>query len=271
VAKVFFSPLLLATNCAKRESRARTRLSATSLHRLLNTSGGGAAAAPLGQIIHGVNKVSNNDDIHLTIEAGEIRRAVKSRLGGRYREGHTCITTDCPSCSAAAAKRRIAGSNGSSSMQPLGDLGELQINLKTGYTFCTSCFHQAPWPRLYLYLTAVGRCDTKSSAEKINRKDSESSRVKHTHIWMPLIPLCFCFCYCSFTFLLDGQPDIDKFLTPYTSTSKAEADEMRLVWDSAQPVRTLPEETLLPFLRNLHLQVSKFDAVSVFCCLNNLI
>lgn len=189
VAKVFFNPLLLATNCAKRESRARTRLSATSLHRLLNSATG--QNSPLSQIVHSVNKVFNNDDIHLTIETGEIRRAVKSRLGGRYREGHTCITTYCPSCAAAAAKRRPAvatGSNGSN--MPFGDLGELQINLKTGYTFCTSCFHQAPWPRFYSYLTAIERCDTKSS-EKMNRKDSESSRVKHVLIWMPLIPLCF--------------------------------------------------------------------------------
>ena len=136
------------------------------------------AAAPLvGQIVHRFNKVSadnNNDDIHLTIDTGEIRRTVKSRLGGRYREGHTCITTDCPSC----AKRRAsdAADGGIGSSKPVvGDLGELQINLKTGYSFCCNCFLQGPWPRLHSYLTAVQRRDTKSlsaaAENKINRKD----------------------------------------------------------------------------------------------------
>lgn len=57
---------------------------------------------------------------------------------------------------------------------------------------------------------------------------------------------------------LSGPPGITQHLSQYTPTaSTAEANEMRQLWNSAQPIHSLSEETLVPFLDKLRLGVGR--------------
>lgn len=87
--------------------------------------------------------VLTNDE-NCSISSVEIRRTVKSQFGG-YEDGHTCISVECPSC-----KERLSNSADSANK-----IGKLQINLRTGYTFCTSCLLQGPWSSLQSYFKVL--------------------------------------------------------------------------------------------------------------------
>uniref|UniRef100_A0A0P6GQX8 DNA 5'-3' helicase n=1 Tax=Daphnia magna TaxID=35525 RepID=A0A0P6GQX8_9CRUS len=106
------------------------------------------------------------------------------------------------------------------------DLGKLHINLRTGYSFCTRCFLSGPWSSLASYMKALGASKLKSEKTKI----------------------C--------------PPGITQHLSQYTPTaSTAEANEMRQLWNSAQPIHSLSEETLVPFLDKLRLGDLSMDTL----------
>ncbi|XP_057372006.1 twinkle mtDNA helicase-like [Daphnia carinata] len=96
------------------------------------------------------------------------------------------------------------------------DLGKLHINLRTGYSFCTRCFLSGPWSSLASYMKALG----------VSKLKSEKTKT------------C--------------PPSITQHLSQYTPTT-AETNEMRRLWNSAQPIHSLSEETLVPFLDKLRL------------------
>ncbi|XP_046460713.1 twinkle mtDNA helicase-like [Daphnia pulex] len=98
------------------------------------------------------------------------------------------------------------------------DLGKLYINLRTGYAFCTRCFLSGPWSSLSKYIQALDVFQLKSEKAK------------------------------------SSPPSIAQHLSQYTgTTSTTEANEMKGLWNLAQPIHSLSEETLGPFLDKLSL------------------
>ncbi|KAI9561434.1 hypothetical protein GHT06_012391 [Daphnia sinensis] len=105
-------------------------------------------------------------------------------------------------------------------------LGKLHINLRTGYSFCTRCFLSGPWSSLASYMKALG----------VSKLKSEKTKT--------------------------SPPGITQHLSQYTPTaSTAEANEMRQLWNSAQPIHSLSEETLVPFLDKLRLGDLSMDTL----------
>lgn len=101
--------------------------------------------------------VLTNDE-NCNVSSLEIRRTVKSQFGG-YEDGHTCISVDCPSC-----KGRLADSTGSANK-----VGKLRINLRTGYTFCSTCLLEGPWSSLQSYLKVLHSYNTKLEKSSCKR------------------------------------------------------------------------------------------------------
>jgi hypothetical protein len=171
------------------------------------------------------------------ISSNEIRRITKSSFAG-FQEGYTCVAVNCPSCNHASPFTTIKDANN--------DLGKLYINLRTGYAFCTRCFLSGPWSSLSKYIQALDVFQLKSEKAKSSKwadiKSSDRSHIK---------------CDSCHSFL-SGPPSIAQHLSQYTcTTSTTEANEMKGLWNLAQPIHSLSEETLGPFLDKLSLGVGR--------------
>lgn len=200
----------------------------TSLSRLIVPSPG------FTRNIH----VLTDDDIR-DISSNEIRRITKSSFAG-YQEGFTCVAVNCPSCNHASSTTIKDANN---------DLGKLYINLRTGYSFCTQCFLSGPWSNLAKYIQALDVFQLKSEKAK-SCKGTDMKSFDRPHI------KCDSF--------LSGPPRIAQHLSLYTdTTSMTEANEMKGLWNLAQPIHSLSEETLGPFLDKLRLGVGRRTQISV--------
>lgn len=156
----------------------------------------------------------------------EVRRAVKAQFASSSQEGHTCFSIDCPSCKETSSNP-----------------GKLNINLTTGYTFCTSCFLHGPWSGLASFLQSF---------------QEHQTNPKRTPCKISLfigLPCHFCQFLKNWIYCVIDPPSLSDYLSLDLAVPGNEAKQIAKLWSAAEPVSHVPKELLQEFLAKLNLQV----------------